>query len=175
MNVRKSEGLGQELPAAGFDHGFLQNFSVEIDDGPVRLDGPALNASDILLAFYKFNFNVALPGSFLGEDLDSHVFAVGGFLGVDVVFAIEDHGRGSGIGGIVFHGQIGGRDGQPVIAGGDRARAGQKRGAQRAEYNGEANESLGSIHAQSPLLFQEKGLPRGAASEPLTRGPVLNR
>src|SRR5580692_5182058 len=79
---------------------------------------------------------------------DAQVFVDGGAVSARVflvhgAFAVQDHGVGAGVGGVVFQGEVGGRDGEPIVAGGGPARHDGNGAKQKGRECSNANESLG--------------------------------
>ena len=68
----------------------------------------------------------------------------------------------AGAGGIVFQGEVGGRDGEPIVARGGEARNNGDGAKQKGRKGSGAKESLGSIHVEAHSKFRRErvaGLP----------------
>ena len=135
VHIGKRESFRKILEAAGFDDGLLERFAFEIHDAAVGMDGTAADIQDVHLLLVKGKFDVGFAGAFLSKYFDADVFADRGFLGIHIARAIENHGVGAGLRGIVFQRQVGGKNGKPIIAGGGGAWS-DGSGAEKQQHKG---------------------------------------
>src|SRR5271156_779454 len=154
QHVRESESFRENFFAAALFDDLFEGLAFEIHHGAVGADGTRAHAFDIAGILEKRNLDVGLVRSFLGEYFYAHVFADRGAVSVREflvhgAFAVKDHGMRAGAGGIISQGQVGGRDGQSIVAGGRTGRSDGGAAKQKEHKRSGANESLGSIHGEA--------------------------
>src|SRR5271157_2028072 len=74
LHVRESKSLRQILHSLALDQILFENFTVEVHDRAVRLDGPSLHVYNILVRLEEWNFDIGMLPPFFGQDLDAKVF-----------------------------------------------------------------------------------------------------
>src|SRR5215510_10095780 len=103
LNVRKSEGLLQDLQVTAFQECAVHQLAVIGNDCAISMDGSGLQIGDVEVLVVIADLHVRILFALFGEDLNAIVIPLIVLVIVARLLTVENHGRSAGGGRLGGH------------------------------------------------------------------------